>query len=41
MFFHGYCNGATAIDGVQFTMSSGDIDAGDICLYGLTVWVES
>ena len=31
----GYCNTATAIDGVQFKMSSGNIDAGDICLYGI------
>jgi len=31
----GYCNTTTAIDGVQFKMSSGNIDAGDICLYGI------
>jgi len=31
----GYCNTTTAIDGVQFAMSSGNIDAGDICLYGI------
>ena len=31
----GYCNTTTAIDGVQFTFSSGDIDFGDICLYGI------
>jgi len=31
----GYCNVTAAIDAVQFKMSSGDIDAGDICLYGI------
>ena len=31
----GYCNVAAAIDAVQFKMSSGNIDAGDICLYGI------
>jgi hypothetical protein len=31
----GYCNVTTAIDAVQFSMSSGNIDAGDICLYGI------
>ena len=31
----GYCNVTAAIDGVQFKMSTGDIDAGDICLYGI------
>ena len=31
----GYCNTTTAIDGVQFKMSSGDISTGDICLYGI------
>ena len=35
-FTAGYCNTTTAIDGVQFTMSAGTIDSGDICLYGLT-----
>ena len=34
-FVAGYCNTTTAIDGVQFKMSSGNIDAGDICLYGI------
>ena len=34
-FVGGYCNTTTAIDGVQFSMSSGNIDAGDICLYGI------
>ena len=32
----GYCNVTAAIDGVQFKMSSGNIDAGDICLYGIS-----
>ena len=31
----GYCNVTAAIDGVQFSMDSGNIDAGDICLYGI------
>ena len=34
-FIAGYCNVTAAIDGVQFAMSSGNIDAGDICLYGI------
>ena len=34
-FTAGYCNVTAAIDGVQFSMSSGNIDAGDICLYGI------
>jgi hypothetical protein len=34
-FVAGYCNTTTAIDAVQFKMSSGNIDAGDICLYGI------
>ena len=31
----GYCNVTAAIDGVQFKMSSGNIDAGTIKMYGL------
>ena len=31
----GYCNVIVAIDGVQFAMSSGNIDAGTIKLYGI------
>ena len=31
----GYCNVTAAIDGVQFIMSSGNIDAGTIKLYGI------
>jgi len=34
-FVAGYCNTTNVIDGVQFKMSSGNIDAGDICLYGI------
>ena len=36
--FHvaGYCNTTTAIDGVQFKFDSDNIDAGDICLYGIS-----
>ena len=32
----GYFNTTTALTRVQFKMLSGDIDLGDICLYGLT-----
>ncbi len=35
VFYAGYCNVTAAIDGVQFSMSSGNMDAGDICLYGI------
>jgi len=35
-FTAGYVNTTTALTRVQFKMSSGDIDAGDICLYGIT-----
>ena len=31
----GYCNSTSAVDAVQFTFTSGNIDAGDICLYGI------
>ena len=31
----GYGNTTSAVDAVQFSMSSGNIDAGDICLYGI------
>ena len=30
----GYCNTTVAIDGVQFNMSSGTIESGDILLFG-------
>ena len=32
----GYCNTTTAIDGVQFSFASGNIDSGDIKLYGIS-----
>jgi len=31
----GYFNTSSAIDAIQFKMNSGNIDAGDICLYGI------
>ena len=31
----GYCNTTSAVDAVQFKMSSGNIDAGTITLYGI------
>ena len=34
-YFAGYFNTTSAIDEIQFKMSSGNIDAGDICLYGI------
>ena len=34
-YIAGYCNVTAAIDGVQFSMSSGNIASGDICLYGI------
>ena len=34
-FVAGYGNTTSAVDAVQFKMESGDIDAGDICLYGI------
>ena len=35
-FISGYANTTSAVDAVQFSMSSGNIDAGDICLYGIS-----
>jgi len=35
MLIAGYFNTTAAIDEIQFKMSSGNIDAGDICLYGI------
>ena len=32
----GYCNTTSAIDAIQFSMSTHNIDAGDICLYGIS-----
>ena len=34
-YVSGYCNVTAAIDGVQFAMSSGNIDAGTFKLYGV------
>ena len=34
-FVAGYCNVSVAIDAVQFSMSSGNIDSGQILLFGL------
>ena len=34
-FIAGYCNVTAAIDGVQFAMTSGNIDSGTITLYGI------
>jgi hypothetical protein len=31
----GYANTTSAIDGIQFSMSSGNIDSGTIKLYGI------
>ena len=31
----GYGNTTSAVDAIQFKMNSGNIDAGDICLYGI------
>jgi hypothetical protein len=35
-YIAGYCNTTTAIDGVQFKMSTGNIDAGTFKLYGIS-----
>ena len=34
-FIAGYGNTTSAVDGIRFQMSSGNIDVGDICLYGI------
>ena len=34
-FIAGYCNTTSAIDGVQFSVSTGNIDSGTITLYGI------
>jgi hypothetical protein len=36
MHYAGYVNTTSAITAVKFDMSSGNIDAGDICLYGIS-----
>ena len=35
VFSSGYGNTTSAINAVQFQMDSGNIDSGDICLYGI------
>ena len=35
LFIAGYGNTTSAVDAIRFQMSSGNIDAGDICLYGI------
>ena len=35
LFIAGYGNTQSAVNSVRFQMSSGNIDAGDICLYGI------
>ena len=35
-FVAGYGNTTSAVDAVQFNYAAGNIDAGDICLYGIT-----
>jgi predicted NAD/FAD-binding protein len=35
LYMAGYGNTTSAVDAVRFQMSSGNIDAGDICLYGI------
>jgi len=35
-YLAGYCNTTAAIDGIQFSMSSGNIDSGVIKMYGIT-----
>ena len=34
-FYAGYANTTSAVDAIQFKFASGNIDAGDICLYGI------
>ena len=34
-FKAGYINTTSAVDAIQFSMTPGNIDAGDICLYGI------
>ena len=34
-YIAGYGNTTSAVDAIQFKMNSGNIDAGDICLYGI------
>ena len=34
-FIAGYGNTTSAVDAIRFQMNTGNIDAGDICLYGI------
>ena len=34
-FIAGYGNTTSAVDAIQFSMNTGNLDAGDICLYGI------
>jgi len=34
-YIAGYANTTSAVDAIQFSVNSGNIDAGDICLYGI------
>ena len=36
LYTGGYFNTTSAIDEFQFKMQSGNIDSGDICLYGIS-----
>jgi len=36
-YVSGYMNTTSAVNAMQFSMSSGNIDSGDICLYGITI----
>ena len=40
-FMAGYCNTTSAIDGVDFKFSSGNIDSGQILLFGLNYHTRS
>ena len=35
-YIAGYFNSTSAIDAIRFSVNSGNIDAGDICLYGIS-----
>ena len=35
-YISGYGNTTSAIDAIQFSVNSGNIDAGTICLYGIS-----
>ena len=35
-YIAGYANTTSAVDAIRFSMNSGNIDSGDICLYGIS-----